>query len=126
MSTFRARHRHCCIRYSILILTFVWYKKAYPRTTINLLQVERRRLKAVAGELERAFEEVRAKTDESIERQREAEAMKMEALAASKTAAEEREEAQLRSVRTEEAARRLEAERSSIAQASHNLQSCAE
>ncbi|CAB1113789.1 unnamed protein product [Ectocarpus sp. CCAP 1310/34] len=88
--------------------------------------VERRRLKAVAGELERAFEEVRAKTDESIERQREAEAMKMEALAASKTAAEEREAAQLRSVRTEEAARRLEAERSSIAQASHNLQSCAD
>ncbi|CAM9564149.1 unnamed protein product [Ectocarpus sp. 6 AP-2014] len=102
------------------------HKADHVRETLDRLrdqdEVERRRLKAVAGELERAFEEVRAKTDESIERQREAETMKMEALAASKTAAEEREAAQLRSVRTEEAARRLEAERSSIAQASHNLQ----
>lgn len=101
----------------MLIVTFISHSNVDPRTTINFFQVERRRLKAVAGELERAFEEVRAKTDESIERQREAEAMKMEALAVSKTAAAERETAQLRCVRTEEAARRLEAERSSIAQA---------
>ncbi|CAM9867660.1 unnamed protein product, partial [Ectocarpus sp. 8 AP-2014] len=82
------------------------HKADHVRETLDRLrdqdEVERRRLKAVARELERAFEEVRVKTDESIERQREAEAMKMEALAASKTAAEEREAAQLRSARTEE------------------------
>ncbi|CAN0223461.1 unnamed protein product [Pylaiella littoralis] len=80
-------------------------------------ELERRRLKAVAGELERAFEEVRTRTEDSNERWREAESMKSEALAASKKAIKEKEATQLRSVQVEEAARRLEAERTSIAQA---------
>lgn len=42
--------------------------------------------------------------------------MKSEALAASKKANKEKEATQLRSVQVEEAARRLEAERTSIAQ----------
>lgn len=78
--------------------------------------MERRRLKAVAGELERAFEEVRTRAEDTKERWREAESMKSEALTASKAAIKESEAAQLRSVQVEEAARRLEAERTSTAQ----------
>ncbi len=79
--------------------------------------MERRRLKALAGELSRALEEVQARAEDIDGRQREAEVMKAEALAASETAAKEREAARLVSVRAEEAARRLDAERTSVAQA---------
>lgn len=75
-------------------------------------------MKALSGELERAFEDVRTRSEDSEERRREAEAIKTEALAASKAAAKEREAAQLQSGRVEEVARRLEAERTSIAQVS--------
>lgn len=81
-------------------------------------QLERRRLKSLSGELERALEEVRTRSEESEERRREAEGIKTEALAASKAAIREREAAQVQSARVEEVARRLEAERTSIAQAS--------
>eukprot|EP00903_Cladosiphon_okamuranus_P008996 g8606.t1 len=80
-------------------------------------ELERRRLKALSGELERAFEEVRTRSEDSEELRREAEAIKTEALAASKAASQEREAAQLQSARVEEVARRLETERTSIAQA---------
>lgn len=80
-------------------------------------QLERRRLKVLAAELARAFEEVQTRTDDTDERRREAEAVKTEALASAKAATKEREAAQLRSVQVEKVARRLEAERTSVAQA---------
>lgn len=85
-------------------------------TCVTTFQLERRRLKTVSGELERAFEEVRTRTEDNEERWREAESMKSVALAASKSAIKEKEAVQLRSVQVEEAARRLEAERTSTAQ----------
>ncbi|CAM9661664.1 unnamed protein product [Scytosiphon promiscuus] len=80
-------------------------------------ELERRRLKVLAAELERAFEEVQTRTDDTDQRRREAEEVQIQALASAKAATKEREAAQMRSVQVEEAARRLEAERTSIAQA---------
>lgn len=62
----------------------------------SIAQMERRRLKAVAGELERAFEEVRARAAETEEHRLEAETARADALKASKDATTEKELAELR------------------------------
>lgn len=81
------------------------------------IQLERRRLKAVAGELERAFEEVRTRATQTEERRVQAEMLTAEALKASTSARKEKELVQLRSAEVEQVARLQETERTSTAQA---------
>ena len=81
------------------------------------VQLERRRLKTLAGELERAFEEVRARAAQIEERRVQAEMLTAEALEASTSARKEKEITQLRSAQVEQVARLQETERTSTAQA---------
>lgn len=88
-----------------------------PAVHCPAVQLERRRLKALAGKLERAFEEVRARATQTEERRVQAEMLTAEALEASTSARKETEIAQLRSAQVEQVARLQETERTSTAQA---------
>lgn len=81
------------------------------------VQLERRRLRALAGKLERAFEEVRARAAQTEERRVQAEILTAEALEASTSARKEKEITELRSAQVEQVARLQETERTSTAQA---------